>query len=105
MNFLDSDFDSTGLDLDLTDFSFFAHDRNSNALTIAQDMALGLAAVHWAAHANMLDVEYVNGSRRSTPLAAHVLALDAEDKSTLVRTVPRVLNQTNKTNFIPVHWH
>lgn len=32
-------------------------------LTIATDMALGLAAGHWAANVNMLDVEYVIGSR------------------------------------------
>jgi anti-sigma-K factor RskA len=57
-----------------------ADDRNSNALTIAQDMALGLAAGHWTARANMLDVEYVIGSRRPTSLAARILALDAEEK-------------------------
>jgi hypothetical protein len=31
--------------------------------TIARDMALGLAAGHWSANVNMLDVEYVIGSR------------------------------------------
>lgn len=32
-------------------------------LVIARDMALGLAAGHWAANSNMMDVEYVIGSR------------------------------------------
>ncbi|CAG9990613.1 unnamed protein product [Clonostachys byssicola] len=78
---------------------------NSNALTIAQDMALGLAAGHWAARANLLDIEYVIGSRHLTLLVAHILALDAGSKSILVNTVLRVLNQINKSNFTPAYWH
>ncbi|CAI6097593.1 unnamed protein product [Clonostachys chloroleuca] len=50
-------------------------------LTIAQDMAMGLAAGHWAATVNMLGVEYVLGSRSLTPPEVRLLVLDADEEA------------------------
>jgi hypothetical protein len=50
-------------------------------LTIAQDMALGLAAGHWSASANMLGVEYVIGSRPLTLPEVRLLVLDADEEA------------------------
>ncbi|CAH0017977.1 unnamed protein product [Clonostachys rhizophaga] len=50
-------------------------------LTIAQDMAMGLAAGHWSASCNMLGVEYVLGSRPLTPPEVRLLVLDADEEA------------------------
>ncbi|VUC20958.1 unnamed protein product [Clonostachys rosea] len=63
-------------------------DLGVEPLTIAQDMALGLAAGHWAAYANMLDVEYVIGSRPSTSPET-LLALDADEQALRSRSSHR----------------
>ncbi|CAH0003067.1 unnamed protein product [Clonostachys byssicola] len=56
-------------------------DLRMEPLIIAQDMAMGLAAVHWSARANMLGVEYVIGSRPLTPPEVRFLVLDADEEA------------------------
>lgn len=61
-----------------------------NPLAIAQEMALGLAAGHWAASVDMLDVEYVIGSRPHTNVFQTSPLSDADLSASRAKSTRRV---------------
>lgn len=65
-----------------------------DAFTIARDMALGLAAGHWSARIDMMDVEFVIGSRQHLVTPDPAPLSNADEKAARSKSTHRVRNMS-----------